>query len=80
MADCYTLTLRTGTILTYTNADVPIAMNGFTFAANALLIDGLAFKCALGLDVDEQHITIAARPTDTIAGVPFLVRDTPWRA
>ena len=73
MADCYTLTLRTGTILTYTNADVAVAMNGFTFAANAVLIDGLAFKCALGLDVDEQHITIAARPTDTVGGVPFLV-------
>ena len=73
MADCYTLTLRTGTILTYTNADVPVALNGFVFAANAVLIDGLAFKCAMGLDVDEQHITLAARPTDTIGGVPFLV-------
>jgi uncharacterized phage protein (TIGR02218 family) len=73
MADCYTLTLRSGTILTYTNADVSIALNGFTYAANAVLIDGLTFKCAIGLDVDEQHITIAARPTDTIGGVPFLV-------
>ena len=73
MADCYTLTLRTGTILTYTNADVPVVMNGFTFAANAVLIDGLAFKCAMGLEVDQQHISIAARPTDTVGGVAFLV-------
>jgi uncharacterized phage protein (TIGR02218 family) len=73
MADCYTFTLRTGTILTYTNADVPIAMNGAVFAANAVLVDGLTFKCTIGLDVDQQHISIAARSTDTIAGVPFLI-------
>lgn len=73
MADCFTFTLRTGTILTYTNADVPIALGGYVFAADSVLVDGLQFKCAMGLDVDEQHVTLAARPTDTIAGVPFLV-------
>ena len=73
MADCYTITLRSGAILTYTNADVPIAMNGAVFAANAVLVDGLTFKTTTGLDVDQQHISIAARPTDTIGGVPFLV-------
>ena len=72
MADCYTLTLRTGTVLTLTNADVPVTLGGTTFLANSLLIDGLTFKCAIGLDVDEQQITIAARPTDTIGGVPTL--------
>jgi uncharacterized phage protein (TIGR02218 family) len=72
MADCYTFTLRTGLILTYTNADVPIALNGFTYLANSILVDGLKFKCAVGLDVDQQQITIGARPTDTINGVPFL--------
>lgn len=73
MADCYTFTLRSGTVLAYTNADVPIALNGYTYAANSILVDGLAFKCAMGLDVDEQQITLAARPTDTIGGVPFLI-------
>ncbi len=72
MADCYTLTLRSGTVLTLTNADVPVTLGGTTFLANSLLIDGLAFKCALGLDVDEQQVTLAARPTDTIGGVPAL--------
>jgi uncharacterized phage protein (TIGR02218 family) len=72
MADCYTFTLRTGLILTYTNADLPIALNGFTYLANSVLVDGLKFKCAAGLDVDQQKITISARPIDTINGVPFL--------
>ena len=72
MADCFTFTLLSGLILTYTNADVPIALNGYTYLANSVLVDGLHYKCSIGLDVDQQKITIAARPTDTIAGVPFL--------
>lgn len=73
VADCYTFTLRSGTVLTYTNIDVPVVLNGFTYAANSVLVDGLAFKCAVGLDVDEQQVTLAARPTDTVGGVPILV-------
>jgi uncharacterized phage protein (TIGR02218 family) len=72
MADCYTLTLLSGLILTYTNADVPITLNGYVYLANSVLIDGLRYKCAVGLDVDQQQITLAARPTDTVGGVPFL--------
>ena len=73
MADCYTLTLRSGTVLTLTDADVPVTLGGTTFRADSILIDGLTFKCALGLDVDEQQVTLAARPTDTIGEVPALV-------
>ena len=73
MADCYTFTLRTGTVLTYTNADVPITLGGVIFAANSVLVDGLTFHCKAGLDVDQQQVTIAARPTDTVGGVPFLI-------
>ena len=73
LADCYTFTLRTGTLLTYTNADVPVVMNGTTFLANSLLVDGLTYKCTVGLDVDKQKVTISARPTDTIGGIPFLM-------
>ncbi len=72
MADCFTLTLRTGLILTYTSADVPIALNGYTYLANSVLIDGLQYKCAVGLDVDQQQITVSARVSDTLGGVPFL--------
>ncbi len=72
VADCYTFSLRTGLILTYTNADVPISLNGATFVANSVLVDGLRFKCEVGLNVDQQQITLAARPTDTLGGVPIL--------
>ncbi len=72
MADCFTFTLLSGLILTYTNADIPIPLNGYIYLANSVLVDGLRFKCATGLDVDQQQITVSARPTDTIGGVPFL--------
>jgi uncharacterized phage protein (TIGR02218 family) len=72
VADCYTFTLLTGLILTYTNADVPVTLNGYVYAANSILVDGLKFKCAAGLEVDQQQITVSARATNTVGGVPFL--------
>jgi uncharacterized phage protein (TIGR02218 family) len=72
VADCYTFTLQTGLILTYTNADLPVTLNGYVYAANSVLVDDLKFKCAAGLEVDHQQITVSARATDTVGGVPFL--------
>ena len=71
-ADCFTFTLSTGVVLTYTNTDQPVVYNGFTFAANGPLVQGLKYRCSVGLEVDKQQITIAARPTDLINGSPFL--------
>jgi uncharacterized phage protein (TIGR02218 family) len=72
VADCYTFTLLTDLILTYTNADLPVTLNGYVYAANSVLVDGLKFKCAAGLEVDHQQIIVSARATDTVGGVPFL--------
>lgn len=72
MADCYTFTLRSGLILTYTNADVPVTLNGYVYAANSILVDGLRFKCTTGLEVDQQQISISALASETVGGVPFL--------
>src|SRR5277367_1066223 len=71
-ADCFTFTLSTGTVLTYTNVDQPVVYNGFTFAADGPLVQGLKYKASVGLEVDKQQITIAARPIDLINGSPFL--------
>jgi uncharacterized phage protein (TIGR02218 family) len=72
VADCFTFWLASGTMLTYTNADVSIPLNGHAYLANSLLVDGLKFKCSVGLNVDQQQLTISARTTDTIGGIPFL--------
>ncbi len=73
MADAFTFTLRSGLVLCYTNADVPFSYDGNTYLGNSILVDGLKYKAAVGLEVDRQQITISARSTDTIAGgAPFL--------
>ncbi len=73
MADAFMFTLRSGLVLCYTNLDVTFSYDGNTYLGNSILIDGLKYKAAVGLEVDQQQITIAARSTDTITnGAPFL--------
>ncbi len=73
MADAFTFTMLSGVILCYTNVDVTFAYNGNTYLANSVLVDGLKYKASVGLEVDQQQITVAARGTDTISGgAPFL--------
>ncbi|ACB96298.1 DUF2163 domain-containing protein [Beijerinckia indica] len=72
IADCFTFTLSNGLILTTTNADVPVTLNGYVYRADSILVDGLHYKAVTGLEVDQQRITLAARPTDTIGGIPIL--------
>ena len=73
IADCFTFTFISGLVLTYTNADLPIQLNGYTYLANSVLVSGLRYKCTTGLEVDKQQITISATTADTITGgVPFL--------
>ena len=71
-ADCYTFTLATELTLTYANTDQPVAYNGAVFAANGPLVQGLKYRSSVGLEVDKQQITIAARPTDLVGGAMFL--------
>jgi len=71
-AECFTFTQATGTILAYTNADVPIGYAGKLFLANGPLVSGLKYRASTGLNVDRQEIVIAARPGDLASGAPFL--------
>jgi uncharacterized phage protein (TIGR02218 family) len=73
MADAFLFTLKNGNTLGYTNIDVTFAYDGQIYLANSILIDGLKYKAAVGLEVDQQQITVGARATDTITGgAPFL--------
>jgi uncharacterized phage protein (TIGR02218 family) len=73
MADGFIFTLRSGLELCYTNIDVTFGYNGRTFVGNSILIGGLKYRASIGLEVDQQQITVFARSTDTItSGAPFL--------
>ena len=72
-AECFTFITTTGTSYTWTSVDYDVIYNGFTFNAEGPLVSGLKYKGSVGLEVDKQQITIAARPTDIINGAPFLI-------
>ncbi len=81
-ADCFTLTLADGTIGRFTNAQytVVVPQSGApasVFVAGDILIDGLKLKQTCGIDIDEQTLDIAFKPTSTIAGLswPIAVRE-----
>lgn len=72
-ADAFQFTLKSGTVLAYTNSEITFTYNGVTFLGNNILIDGLKYKASVGLDVDSQQVTISARETDTIGlNAPIL--------
>jgi uncharacterized phage protein (TIGR02218 family) len=72
-ADVFTFTLVSGLMLGYTNVDIGFTYNGVTYLANSVRVDGLKYKAAVGLEVDQQQITAVALATDTITGgAPFL--------
>jgi len=71
-AECFTFTLAVGTVLAYTNADVPIAYRGQLFRADGPLVQGLKYRSSVGANVDRQSITLAARPSDIAVGSPML--------
>ena len=77
-ADCFTLVLADGTTARYTNAQYPVSVPqsgvpALVFAAGDILIDGLKLKQTVGVDIDEQQVDIAFKPTSTIAGLPWPV-------
>ncbi|MGO8740085.1 DUF2163 domain-containing protein [Rhodoblastus sp.] len=72
VGDLFTIWLANGSILTYTNLDLPVAWNGYNYSGSSVLVSGLRYKCSLGVSVDQQKITISARSTDTLGGIPFL--------
>jgi uncharacterized phage protein (TIGR02218 family) len=77
-ADCFTITLADGTIYRTTNAQhtVTIPQSGapaLVYTAGDILIDGLKLQQTCGVDIDEQSIDIAFKPTSTIGGLPWPV-------
>ena len=72
-AECFTFTLASGTSYYWTNVDFDVPYNGNIFSSSGPLVQGLRFRQSVGLEVDKQQITIAARPTDLISGAQVLI-------
>lgn len=72
VVDCFTFTFADGSALYFTNADIDVNVGGTIFLGNSIRVDGLKFKCSVGLSVDKQKITIVAAQTDLIKGTAAL--------
>jgi uncharacterized phage protein (TIGR02218 family) len=71
VADCYTFTLKSGTVLRYTSGPGSVADDlGNTFAVGPL-IERSTCSWSVGIDVDTLELTISPRSTDLVEGVAF---------
>jgi uncharacterized phage protein (TIGR02218 family) len=72
-ADLYTITLRDGTVLRFTSADIDITYGGNTFLAprssNAPAFDRGTVKTEIGLNVDNLQVEVFFDATTRINGV-----------
>lgn len=70
MADLLTITLNTGAVLRYTNADAPIAVGDNTFVPFDFERTGV--KTGVGLEVDEMTIKFYVDGSQLISGIGFM--------
>ncbi|MDI9234310.1 DUF2163 domain-containing protein [Limnohabitans lacus] len=75
MADLYTITLVTGTVLRYTSADIDITHAGTTYSARGPLIRRGTVRTVVGLEVDQLDMTVSPKPGMSghlLDGEPFI--------
>jgi uncharacterized phage protein (TIGR02218 family) len=70
-ADLFSFVLADGTVLSFTDKDIPLTVDGTLYRADQVRFDGMRYKVAVGLDVDEQTIALAYGPNDLVDGVSW---------
>ena len=72
MGHLYTFTSSAGAVDYFTDMDTDVSYGGVTYKSGSLRIQGLRMKLGVGINVDEQEVTIWASPSDTLFGAAFL--------
>lgn len=72
MADLYTVTLKSGTVLRYTTWDQTLVVLGNTFLTGPPNLERTAMEEKTGLDVATIEVVIRAGLTDLVSGEPVL--------
>lgn len=72
-ADCYTVVLITGEVMRWTTAQQDVAVLPIggdpvvrRYVSDGVLVQGLQFKIGIGVEVDEQTITMAYKDSDIV--------------
>ena len=71
MADLFTFTLASGTVIRYTSADTPVTVNGLAYALGPAITRGKT-KISVGISVDTLDVTINADASVLVGSVPIL--------
>jgi uncharacterized phage protein (TIGR02218 family) len=78
MADLYTVTLVSGTVLRWTSLDMPLVSGGQIFTpagtGDAPIIERSSWELSIGLNVDTLDITLHTGTTARIDGVPLALQ------
>jgi uncharacterized phage protein (TIGR02218 family) len=72
MADLYTITLLSGTVLRFTSADVPLTVSGQTYLNTGPTLSRTKTRLTLGLEVATMDIEISADDTQLLLGTPWI--------
>lgn len=73
IANCYTITTKSGSVIRVTDADIDVLAGGFTFVKNGVLIQREKISNVVGLESSTISLTIMADDTIlTPAGQPFI--------
>lgn len=70
--ELFTFTLLGGAVDHFTSLDMPVVFDSVLYKSTSLRIQGLKFKLAVGVEVDEQDVKITALPGETLCGSDFL--------
>lgn len=71
-ADLFDILLTNGTVISLTNVDIDVIWGGVVYSSIGPQIEGLRYRVGVGLDADEQTVTISAYRTMMLGNVPFL--------
>lgn len=73
IANCYTITTKSGSVIRVTDADIDVVAGGFTFVKNSILIQREKISNVLGLETSTIALTIMADDSIlTPTGQPFI--------
>lgn len=71
MADLYTITLASGTVLRWTDYDQDIPWGGNTFSASGPALLRGTTRTVLGVEVDTLDVNVYPKATDLVDGIGF---------
>lgn len=74
MADLYTVSLTSGTVLRWTSFDIDVVhpTNGYTYSSSGPVLKRGKTRIVIGLEVDTLDLSIYPRSTDMLNGVTLL--------